>query len=1680
MGGLELVSGGWTARRPLVSRRPQVAGGRRSFATGEKKAERSFDFSPRRVPPPSSQRPPSAVDECGLQPSAQPAEKTPSVDPNHFQPATSPCYDRNNDPQRCVPDFVNAAFNRYIEVTNTCGERRPTNFCVQTGHMGIRKVCDECDARIPEKSHHASFLTDFNNPENETWWQSDTMADGVQYPMTVNITLHLGKAFDITYLRLRFVSPRPESFIIYKKTRLDGEWEPWQYYSGSCRSTFKMAEKQPILPGHEDVAQCTREYSDISPITGGTIAFSTLEGRPSAENFEESEVLQEWVTASAIRIVLVRMNTYGDEIFRDPRVLRSYYYAISDLAAGGRCKCNGHASECVQSTGEGTQQLVCGCKHHTAGVDCEKCEPFYQDRPWRAATSSEANECLPCNCSGLSNRCFFDEKLFEETGHGGHCIDCTGHTEGPHCERCSPNHWRRPREHYCTACQCNEVGSESQQCDENGQCKCKPGVTGQFCDQCENGFYDFGPNGCKDCHCEVAGSANNQPQCSPTDGTCSCKVNVEGRQCDKCKPGYFNLALGNAFGCSPCFCFGHSSVCSSADGFYAYNESSLFNQGECSPTLCSHARRLQTWSSGRAARTRSRRTSSGRSWTRRWPPRRSTSTPSTFSHPRSSSAINDMPTTRTSRLRSACNKPSRRARAFGSFISICCSFIHDRCRDVILVGVNGQELTLSITAQNNPLPSSTEHTYRYKVHANSALQWNPRLREIDFIGILSNLTAIKIRGTYANGGPFCSTRSLPLDLRLDVGFLSNFTLGSAGLVVPEGAETQPAEWVESCQCGEEYVGQFCESCASGYKRNFPFGGPLAKCVPCQCNGHSDSCDPESGACICQDNTAGDQCEHCARGYYGDALSGTADGCKKCDCPENGPCVLMNDGDTICTECPEGYTGRKCDACADEYYGDPANGVECKKCDCNGNTDPNSIGNCDSTSGECRRCVYHTTGFNCERCEAGFWGDALSEPKGDCKPCNCYAPGTRRPTADYERLECRQEDGQCDCLPNVIGQFCDRCEAGFFNLTSGSGCEACDCDPLGSLNTTCEVVSGQCACKPGVTGPALRSMCASSLRLLRRGLPALQLRSDGLRVGRCTENRYDLAARVFAVRRLLLAHRPPPDGDPRPDRQAAQRSGRYSEQSRQGGGQRVRRSRAGGAQDRRGAAREGEQQARHGRGESERSGERREAARPRRPLVRQEHVILRELESAIDRTRREGQTQLENAQNAATRFGDRSQQLSSLADEARRVVAGQEKQKADTEEAAERTANVSKKALEEATEAIYGASTTSQQIATLTEQLQKTSEALNVTRGLAEQESADADATHEKAVSALSSIESVKLPDVIPDELVDDAEHQKQESTLSLDNAREKINENAQQLEDARTALAEAENDLRQARAQQEQALATLRDVEAARNRSKDAFDLATKMWNDAQGSLNSLTDFNENIDASKEEAMRELEKLADIQQQIEEARATTAIAEADIGSAKLDAEHAQKMAEKALEDAKAIAAQAASLKEKTTTTSTDAETQKAELEKLIEAINQLDSTTREFENQAQSDSEKSSEILRKAIQSDTNARNLQSRLNESEAQLNHALTLLNSLEDVNEDQLSELERLLEEAERRYAEASLDKLLKEEVTRKAESDKAQLKREVDDLNKQLENLRGIYEALPSSCYNRVSLEQEGQK
>lgn len=1613
---------------------------------------------------------------------SQPAEQTPSIDPHHYIPGNNPCYDELGVPQRCVPDFINAAFNLPVEVTNTCGVNGPTSFCVQTGHSGVRKVCDICDSRVLAYAHPPAYLTDFNNANNETWWQSETMNEGMQYPKSVNLTLRLGKTFDITYVRLKFISPRPESFAIYKKTHPDDDWVPWQYYSGSCRSTYSLPDKAPILPGNEAVAQCTREFSDISPLTGGNIAFSTLEGRPSSHNFEESEVLQNWVTASEIKVVLNRMNSFGDEVFRDPKVLRSYYYAISDFAVGGRCKCNGHASECVKSTGDGDDRLVCRCEHNTMGADCEQCLPFYNDRPWRAGTANEANECLACNCSHLSSRCYYDQELFEKTGSGGHCIDCAGNTQGPHCEECAPNNWRRPGDHYCIPCNCNETGSMSLQCDSTGQCPCKPGVDGQHCDRCKNGFYEFAATGCKDCMCEIKGSFNNEPSCDSRTGDCACKLNVEGRQCDKCRPGYFNLDADNRFGCTPCFCYGHSSVCQAADGYYATNVSSDFMEGKDRWTAVS---RLGPHDTQWAEMDKAVAVSDV------------DGTPVYFVAPEHF----------TGDQRQSYNQD------LWFTLRVQQSQVQPSARDVVIVNGHGQELSVPIFAQDNPMPTTEEQQYRFRIHANPSYQWSPRYNEPDFIGMLSNITALKIRGTYSKG---------------DVGFLSKVHLGSASLAAT-GDDPRPAKWVELCSCFDDRVGQFCESCAPGYRRERKYGGPFNRCVKCNCHGHSDSCDAESGACICDHNTSGDTCERCARGYYGDAVQGTKNDCMKCPCPEGGPCILHTDGDVICTECKPGYTGRRCDVCADGYFGEPSEGKPCEECSCSGNIDPNSIGNCDSITGECKKCIYNTVGFNCERCKAGYWGDALLVPKGDCKACRCFVPGTKRPNIDYTVLECRQTDGQCDCQPHVIGPQCDQCEAGYFNLTSGTGCQECGCDALGSVNSTCIESTGQCFCKPGVTGRRCDQCLPEHYGFSSEGCkrcdcevigsesPQCDVKTgqclchdhiEGRRCDVCAENRFNLQEgcrpcdecytliqrRVNGVRESVTAventlreiiENPTPVNDSAFDdkvKAVGQQVKNLTDMVKKKL-----------AEDDSQLASEIERLRKDLEDASDlldsvdsiiasvnEKAEETDTVYQRFKGITEQ--ARRDLKSAMDFLETEGRTQWELALEASAKYGEQSQQLSEIAQEARKLAEKHENRSKEIEQIAEKAINASRQAVAEANEAIYGRDDISKQINNMQNQLIATGELLNKTKKLAADQLEESKAAYTAAADNVTTVESLQLPKVDLEKLeqqINDAANQ----AADLYDVVQKELAGYKDLNDkAYRTKAEAELELLRAEEQLQIADEMLADVDASRERAYKAVELAENTLKEANETLKILEDFHTVVNESKQKAINELSKLGEIEEQIKKAEETTREAENAIGNAKNDAKSAEEIALEAEKEANAISERAHELRNQTSEMRNLAEKAKDDANKLVDSIAETTSTFNDYKNQAKLDAASAKEAQDSAANAERTALAANKTITEASEKLKQVIDQLNSLDEVNKEELDELERQLEEAEKALDEADLDNQVAALKEQKLQQDRtiAQFKNDIDELQGEVQNLEKIRDSLPDDCFNAVRIEQEGQK
>lgn len=110
------------------------------------------------------------------------------------------CYNEAGRAQRCSSPFVNAAFESRVEVTNTCGFDADEEFCRQTDTNGEPRECDVCY----ENSFPPEHLTDFHNNRSPTWWQSSTMMKGVQWPNSVNLTIHLGERFDIIIVLVFF------------------------------------------------------------------------------------------------------------------------------------------------------------------------------------------------------------------------------------------------------------------------------------------------------------------------------------------------------------------------------------------------------------------------------------------------------------------------------------------------------------------------------------------------------------------------------------------------------------------------------------------------------------------------------------------------------------------------------------------------------------------------------------------------------------------------------------------------------------------------------------------------------------------------------------------------------------------------------------------------------------------------------------------------------------------------------------------------------------------------------------------------------------------------------------------------------------------------------------------------------------------------------------------------------------------------------------------------------------------------------------------------------------------------------------------------------------------------------------------------------------------------------------
>nr|BAJ22065.1 netrin [Dugesia japonica] len=435
-----------------------------------------------------------------------------------YESQTSSCYS-NGKPQQCLPSFTNIIEDVKVETTSTCGTNGPEQICrnwYDRSTTEARQYCSICDAK--HRSYPPLHLTDRHIPNNQTCWFSGPLQE-VSGQNEVNITVALKKSFEVYYVALQICGTLPDSIAIYKSLDFGVTWRPWQFFSQDCYRAFKMPttneQNSQITPTNIQEVLCVElkapdRYNDFGQAET-VLPFSTTVGRPSGPPWSQS--LIEWMTMTNLKISLMRFPPVKStpdrykELFYHTETLPHglpnsinyksepiVHFGLSDLAVGGRCKCNGHASRCLIDDND---EIRCDCHHNTEGQDCERCKSNYLDRPWHRATRQNANVCKYCDCNLHSYRCNFNHQLYVKNNftNGGVCINCQHNTTGNNCEICQNGYyrnWTKPQEHRsaCISCKCHTIGSiKPNECHKKtGQCYCKDGVTGQTCDRCKEGY----------------------------------------------------------------------------------------------------------------------------------------------------------------------------------------------------------------------------------------------------------------------------------------------------------------------------------------------------------------------------------------------------------------------------------------------------------------------------------------------------------------------------------------------------------------------------------------------------------------------------------------------------------------------------------------------------------------------------------------------------------------------------------------------------------------------------------------------------------------------------------------------------------------------------------------------------------------------------------------------------------------------------------------------------------------------------------------------------------------------------------------------------------------------------------------------------------------------------------------
>ncbi|KAG7233023.1 hypothetical protein INR49_007538 [Caranx melampygus] len=950
-----------------------------------------------------------------------------------------------------------------------------------------------------------NVVTTFAPNRLKTWWQSE---NGLE---NVTVQLNLEAEFHFTHLIMTFKTFRPAAMVIERSADFGKTWQVYRYFAYDCETSFPDISQGPMQKVDDVI--CDSRYSDIEPSTEGEVIFRVLD--PAFRiNDPYSPRIQNMLKITNLRVKFTKLHTLGDNLL-DSRmeIKEKYYYAIYDMVVRGNCFCYGHASECapIQGAGPAQEGMVhghCMCNHNTKGLNCEKCQDFYHDLPWRPAEGRNTNACKKCNCNKHSDSCHFDMAVYVASGNvsGGVCDSCQHNTAGHNCEQCQPFYYQHPERdvrdpNICQPCNCDPLGSlNGGICDGltdvrtgliSGQCRCKV--------HSEHWGLSNDMDGCRPCDCDLGGAVNNQ--CDQVSGQCVCRDHMFGRRCDQVESGFYFVALDHytyeaedaTFGPgvtivprprpqdhSPTWT-GMGLVNMPEGAFLEFSVDNIPHSMEYDIIIRYEPQLPDQWEEVLMTVMRPRPIKADSRCVNTVP---DDDHQMTSLHPGSRYVVLQRPVCFESSLnytvRLSLPLYSAASDVQSPYTLIDSIVLMPHCKDLeIFTGSEGGDsggnsgwetfqryrcLENSQGVIKTPMTDICQH-FIFSISA--MLHQGAKECQCDPQGSLSTVCD-------PSGGQ-CQCRPNVVGRNCDSCAPATFHFGPSGCreceCDPLGSRGPFCDQLSGqCVCVTGAYGRRCDRCLQGH-----WGFPT--CRPCSCNGHTDDCDATTGFCIdCRDHSTGHTCDRCLDGYYGNPVLGSGDHCRPCMCPDGpgsqrqfaGSCYRSIDSQQAICVCNTGYRGARCDECSPGYHGNPGEpGGQCQPCQCNGNINMLDPESCDAQTGKCLRCLYHSEGATCQTCKLGYYGNALLQ---DCRKCVCNQLGSDPSSCPSPGdCHCDRSSGHCHCLPNVVGQHCDRCTPNTWNMASGSGCQTCDCDTKHSYGPSCDEVSGQCSCHPGFGG-----------------------------------------------------------------------------------------------------------------------------------------------------------------------------------------------------------------------------------------------------------------------------------------------------------------------------------------------------------------------------------------------------------------------------------------------------------------------------------------------------------------------------------------------------------------------------------------------------------------------------------